>query len=141
MIVNAIKNGIVLDHISAGYGMKIYDALNLEKLDCEIVILKNVPSKKLGKKDIIKINKVIELNFDAIGFINPDITVNIIQNGKIIEKKQIPLPMEIKNVLKCKNPRCITTIESALPHVFKLTNKEKKEYRCLYCETKGVKEN
>ncbi len=140
MIVNAIKNGIVLDHINAGNGIKIYKSLKLDDLDCEVVLLRNVDSNKLGKKDIIKINADINIDLDVIGYLNPDVTVNVIKEGQIIKKAHIPLPNKIENILFCKNPRCITSIEQELSHTFKLTDKENQIYRCIYCETKGIKE-
>lgn len=137
MTVDEIKNGIVLDHITAGKGMKIYNLLGLDNLECSIALIKNAPSRKMGKKDIIKIDANIELNTEIIGFVDPDITVNIIKDGKNVEKKTIALPEKLTNVLKCKNPRCISATEQELPHIFTLADKEKRIYRCLYCETKA----
>ncbi len=137
MKIDSIKNGIVLDHITAGKGMEIYNLLGLDNLDCSIALIKNAPSRKMGKKDIIKIDANIELDTEIIGFVDPDITVNIIKDGKNVEKKTIALPEKLTNVLKCKNPRCITTTEQELPHIFTLADKEKRIYRCLYCETKA----
>ncbi|MBR2489542.1 MAG: aspartate carbamoyltransferase regulatory subunit [Clostridia bacterium] len=137
MTVDEIKNGIVLDHITAGKGMKIYNLLGLDNLECSIALIKNAPSRKMGKKDIIKIDADIELDTEIIGYIDPDITVNIIKNGKNVEKKTIELPQKLTNVLKCKNPRCISATEQELPHIFTLADKEKRIYRCLYCETKA----
>jgi aspartate carbamoyltransferase regulatory subunit len=135
MNIDSIKNGFVIDHITAGLGMKIFTLLKLDELDCSIALIKNVPSKKMGKKDIIKIDADIEVNTDILGYIDPDITVNIIKEGKIIEKKSIGLPERLTNVISCKNPRCITTTEQELPQIFNLTDPEKRVYRCLYCES------
>ena len=137
MKIDAIKNGVVLDHIKAGKSMELYSFLNLEQLDCQVAIIKNAPSKKMGKKDIIKIASDLELNLDILGYTDPDITVNIIRDGVLTEKKKLELPREIVNVIKCKNPRCITTTEQDIKHIFKLTNREAREYRCLYCEAKA----
>ncbi|MBO5089496.1 MAG: aspartate carbamoyltransferase regulatory subunit [Clostridia bacterium] len=137
MTVDTIKNGIVIDHITAGLGMKIYSLLRLDELDCSVAFIKNAPSRKMGKKDIIKIDADIDLKADILGYIDPDVTVNIIKDGNIIEKKQIALPQKLENVIVCKNPRCITTTEQELPQVFKLTDKEKRVYRCIYCESKA----
>ena len=137
MNIDAIKNGIVIDHIKAGKSMEIYDYLNLGELDCTVAVIKNVVSGKMGKKDIIKIDAAIDLKTDVLGYVDPDVTVNIIKDGNIIEKKQIALPEKLENVIKCRNPRCITTTEQELPQIFKLTDKEKRIYRCIYCETKA----
>lgn len=137
MNVDSIKNGVVIDHITAGCGMKLYELLELDSLDVSVAIIKNVSSKKMGKKDIIKIDADIKVNLDVIGYVDPDATVNIIKDGVLIEKKVISLPQTLTNVIKCKNPRCITTCEQELDHVFKLTDKENKVYRCIYCETKA----
>ena len=135
MNIDSIKNGFVIDHIDAGKGMLIYENLELNKLDCQVAIITNAKSKKKGKKDIIKIDKKIDLNIDTIAFINPDATVNIVENDKIVEKKKLSLPEKIVNVAKCKNPRCITSIERDLDQVFILTDKENEVYRCKYCES------
>lgn len=137
MTVDTIKNGIVIDHITAGLGMKIYSLLKLDDLDCQVALIKNAPSKKMGKKDIIKIDAAIDLKTDVLGYVDPDVTVNIIKDGNIIEKKQIELPEKLENVIKCRNPRCITTTEQELPQIFKLTDKGNRVYRCIYCETKA----
>lgn len=137
MTVDTIKNGIVIDHITAGLGMKIYSLLKLDELDCQVALIKNAPSKIMGKKDIIKIDSDIDLKTDVLGYVDPDVTVNIIKNGNIVEKKRIELPEKLENVIKCRNPRCITTTEQELPQVFKLTDKENRIYRCIYCETKA----
>ncbi len=137
MTVDEIKNGIVLDHITAGRGMKIYSLLNLGDLGCSVALINNAESRKMGKKDIIKIDADIEINTDILGYIDPDITVNIIKDGKMQEKKRIALPEKLTNVITCKNPRCITTTEQELPQIFKLTDKENRVYRCLYCESQA----
>ena len=139
MRIDAIKNGIVIDHIDAGRAMKIYEMLGLDKLECPVALLKNVPSEKMGKKDIIKIDADIQLDMDILGYVDPGITVDIIKDSVLIEKKSIGLPEKLTNVIKCKNPRCITTTEQELPHIFKLTDKDKRVYRCIYCEAKAEK--
>ena len=137
MIIDAISNGIVIDHISAGKAMYLYNILGLDQLDCSVALLKNVVSSKLGRKDIIKIDRIIDIDLDAIGYVDPGITVNIIKGGELAKRTHIDLPEEITNVIHCKNPRCITTTEQELPHVFKLTDREKRVYRCIYCESKA----
>lgn len=137
MNIDPIKNGIVIDHIEAGKGMQIYNSLNLSELDCTVAVIKNVPSKKTGKKDIIKIDADIKLDLDVLGYIAPEVTVNFIKDGVTMEKKKLELPEELKNVIKCKNPRCITSIEQGIEHVFKLVDKQNKIYRCIYCESKA----
>ena len=137
MNIDSINNGVVIDHITAGLGMKLYELLKLDTLDASVAIIKNVTSKKMGKKDIIKIDADIEVDFDVIGFVDPDATVNIIKGGVLVEKRSIDMPKTLVNVIKCKNPRCITSCEQELDHVFKLTDKENKVYRCLYCENKA----
>ena len=135
--VGELNEGFVLDHIQAGKSMDIYKYLKLGQLDCCVAIIKNARSNKMGKKDIIKVECPIDmLDLDMLGFIDHNITVNIIQDSKIIEKKKLHLPKEIKDVIKCKNPRCITSIEQGLPHIFVLTDKEQEVYRCKYCEEK-----
>ncbi|MBO5213915.1 MAG: aspartate carbamoyltransferase regulatory subunit [Clostridia bacterium] len=135
MHIDSIRNGLVIDHISAGKGMEIYDLLGLGTLDCTIAIIKNSNSRKMGKKDIIKIDAQIDLDLNILGYVDPGITVNVIQDGVLIEKKTVDLPETLTNVLKCKNPRCITSTEQELKHVFKLTDPESRTYRCIYCET------
>ena len=135
--VGAIREGCVLDHIKAGKAMTIYKDLKLDQLDCTVAIIKNARSHKLGKKDIIKVECPIEnLDLDILGFIDHNITVNIVKDEKIVEKKQLKLPNQIVNVIRCKNPRCITSIEQGLDHVFFLADEEKEVYRCMYCEEK-----
>ncbi len=137
MVIDSIQNGIVIDHINAGKGMDIYRILNLEALDCQVAIIKNAASKKRGRKDVIKIDSLIDLNLDVLGYIDPELTVNYIQNGVMIDKKHLELPERVTNVIVCNNPRCITSTERELPHIFKLTDREKRIYRCLYCESKA----
>ena len=137
MIIGQIKDGIVLDHISAGLGMTLYNFLGLDKLDCQVALIKNAESIKMGKKDIIKIDRVIDINMDALGYLDPGVTVNIIKDGKLAKRQNIDIPERIENVIKCKNPRCITTVEQELPHIFTLRDKENRVYRCLYCESKA----
>ena len=135
--VGALNEGFVLDHIQAGKSMEIYRYLKLDKLDCCVAIIKNARSAKMGKKDIIKVECPIDmLNLDILGFIDHNITVNIIKDGQICEKKSLTLPKQITNVIKCRTPRCITSIEQELDHVFVLTDPEKEIYRCKYCEEK-----
>lgn len=136
MKIDSIKNGIVLDHITAGRGMEIYKSLGLDKLDCSVAIIKNVKSNKMGKKDIIKISDSFEVNFDVLGYIDPDVTVCVIENGGVKSKHKVELPQTITNIARCKNPRCITSIEQEIDHVFKLVDREKQIYRCIYCESK-----
>ena len=137
MKIDSIQSGIVLDHIKAGKSMQIYKYLGLDDLDCSVAIIKNASSNKMGKKDIIKVECPIEnLDLDILGFIDHNITVNIIEDGKIISKKPLKLPREIKNIIRCKNPRCITSIEQGLDHIFVLTDEENQVYRCKYCEEK-----
>lgn len=137
MNIDSITNGVVIDHITQGRGMKLYELLGLDALDCSVAIIRNVGSGKMGKKDIIKVDADIEINFDVIGYVDPGITVNLIRDGKIYDKKTIDMPEKLKNVIKCKNPRCITSVEQELDHIFKLTDKENSVYRCIYCETKA----
>lgn len=135
MNIDSIRNGIVIDHIQAKKGLEIYEALKLNELDCSVAIITNAKSKKMGKKDIIKIDKSIDLDLDILGYIDPNITINIIKNDERIDKYHVEPPKEIVNIVKCKNPRCITSVEQELNHIFVLTDKEKKIYRCKYCET------
>ena len=137
MNVDSIKNGIVIDHITAGLGMTVYNLLGLDALDCPVAIIKNVSSHKMVKKDIIKIDADIELDLDILGYVDPGVTVNVIRESKLVEKKSIELPEKLVNVVKCKNPRCITTTEQELDHVFKLTDRNKRVYRCIYCEVQA----
>ncbi len=137
--IDSIEKGIVLDHIKAGKAMEIYNHLNLDNLDCSIAIIKNVKSNKMGAKDIIKINDNIDINLDVLAYIDPDITVNIIRDSQSVEKKRLELPEMIVNVAKCKNPRCITSDEQGIKHVFKLVDRESRTYRCMYCDHRAPK--
>ena len=134
MNIDSIKNGYVIDHIKSGNAMKIYELLKLNELDCQIAIITNAKSKKTGKKDIIKIDRAIEIDLDKLGFIDPNVTVNIVKDDKIVEKRKLSLPERVVNVAICKNPRCITSIEKSLDQVFNLTDRENEVYRCKYCE-------
>ena len=134
MNIDSIKNGYVIDHIKAGRAMQIYNLLNLNNLDCQVAIITNAKSKKSGKKDIIKIDRNIPINIDALGFIDHSVTVNVVKDDKKIEKKKLKLPEKIVNLAKCNNPRCITSIEKNLDQIFLLTDKENEVYRCMYCE-------
>lgn len=134
MNIDGVTNGIVLDHISAGKSMQIYNYLKLNELDCSVAIIKNARSTKYGKKDIIKIDDVIELDLDVLGYIDPNITINIVKDGKLLKKDHLELPERLRGIIKCKNPRCITSIEQEIVHEFRLTDKEKKVYRCIYCD-------
>ena len=137
MNIDSIKNGFVIDHIPAGMAMEVYRVLKLKKLSCPVAMIMNAASDKMGKKDIIKIDAEIELNFEALGYVAPDVTVNIIKDGKLTEKRHIELPEKITNVIKCKNPRCITSVEPGIDQVFNLTDKDNRVYRCIYCESKA----
>lgn len=134
MNVDGVRNGIVLDHIAAGKSMEIYRLLNLDRLSCSVAVLQNVPSKKYGTKDIIKIDEMIDVNLDIIGYIDPNITVNIVRNNELVSKKHLSLPERLDNVIFCKNPRCITSTEQEIVHSFKLADAEKRIYRCVYCD-------
>ncbi len=134
--IGGLHQGVVIDHIVAGQAMNIYEYLELGKLDCCVAIIKNASSKKMGRKDIIKIEGPFALDLDTLAVLDPNITVNIIENDKIVEKRKLRLPERVTNILRCKNPRCITSIEQELPHVFLLTNPEKQIYRCAYCDQK-----
>lgn len=141
MNIDSITNGIVIDHITAGRSMKLYDLLGMDSFDCSVAIIKNVVSSKMGKKDIIKIDADIPVDFDLIGYVDPTVTINIIKDGKLVEKKTLDVPEKLKNVIICKNPRCITSTEQDIEHIFKLTDKEKRVYRCIYCDTKAASED
>ena len=135
--VGKIDEGFVLDHIPAGMSLEIYKYLHLDQLDCTVAIIKNAKSNKLGKKDILKVECSVDvLDLDVLAVLNQGITINVIKDSIIVEKKELELPKEIKGVIKCKNPRCITSIEQELPHIFRLTDLKKKVYRCIYCEEK-----
>ena len=137
MNIDSIREGLVIDHITAGNAMRIYNLLGFDKLECSIAIIKNVNSKKMGKKDIIKIDSNIEINLEALGYIDPGITIDVIRDSKLVEKRSVDLPERLHGVLNCKNPRCITSCEQELEQVFILTDKENRVYRCMYCEAKG----
>ena len=137
MRIGHIENGIVLDHITAGNGMNIYNVLNLDKLDCTVALIKNAESPKMGKKDIIKISTHLDIDTDILGYLDPGVTVNIIHDGEVVERRTLELPQRVVGVIKCKNPRCITSTEREIIHEFKLTDPAKKVYRCIYCEQKA----
>ena len=139
MIIGQIKDGIVLDHISAGKAMNIYNVLKLGELDCTVALIKNADSAKMGKKDIIKISTHMDLDLDVLGYLDPGITVNIIKDGQVSERRTLELPEKVVGVIKCKNPRCITSVEREIVHEFRLTDRTKKVYRCIYCEQKASK--
>lgn len=136
MNIDGVNNGIVLDHIKAHKAMEIYRLLGLDKLECCVAIIQSAHSQKYGKKDMIKIDQIIDLDLDILGYIDSNITVNIVKNGHLVEKKHLSLPNTLKNVIKCKNPRCITSVEQSCDHIFKLVDKENKVYRCVYCDSK-----
>ena len=137
MVIDAISNGIVLDHIRAGLSMELYRILNLDKLQCSVAVLKNVTSRKMGRKDIIKIDEIIDLNLDVLGYVDPGNTVSIVRDGKLDRKFSVELPERVVNVIRCRNPRCISSTEQELPRIFKLTDREKRVYRCIYCESRA----
>ena len=140
LTISGIQEGFVLDHIQAGMSLQIYHDLKLDELDCTVAIIKNVKSSKMGRKDILKVECSVEaLDLDVLAFIDHNITVNVIKDNKIVEKKELCLPKQVKNVIKCKNPRCITSIEQELDQIFVLADKEKEVYRCIYCEQKYAK--
>lgn len=141
MNIDAIKNGIVIDHIKAGQAMEIYRFLGLDKLDCPIAIIKNAFSKRMGRKDIIKVDTEIMPDISALGYIDSTLTINIIKNGENVAKYHPELPLEIVDIVPCKNPRCITSTEQELPHVFRLTDKENGTYRCIYCDSSAKRNN
>ena len=134
MIIGQIKDGIVLDHITAGKSMEIYNVLKLGKLDCNVAMIQNATSEKMGKKDIIKIGTLMDINLDVLGYLDPGITVNVIRDGKVDKRYHLWLPERVVGVIKCKNPRCITSVEVNAVHEFRLADKDKKIYRCIYCE-------
>jgi len=137
MNIDSINRGIVLDHIKAGKAMEIYRYLNLDNLTCSVAIIKNVKSGVMGLKDIIKVDDRFDIDLDILGYIDPDITINIIDGGKVVEKKRVALPRKLTNVIKCKNPRCITSTEPDLDQIFMLSDKDKRIYRCQYCEAQN----
>ena len=141
MILGQLKNGIVIDHISAGKGIYIYNILGLAKLECTVAMIKNADSTKMGKKDIIKIGEIIDLDFDLLGFIDPGITVNVIEDGKLAKREKLTLPERISGVIKCKNPRCITSVEPELRQEFRLSDRDRRVYRCIYCDNAAPDQN
>lgn len=141
MNIDSIKNGIVIDHIHAGGAMELYRLLNLDKLDCTVAIIKNAPSGLMGRKDIIKIDSITDIDLTVIGYVDPGATINVIKDGRLFEKRKLTMPEKIVNVLRCKNPRCITSVEPDLPQIFRLTSPETHTYRCIYCETKAEANN
>ena len=140
MIIGQIRDGIVLDHITAGNGIRIYDILGLGKLDCTVAMIKNADSSKMGKKDIIKVGQVIDLDFAVLGYIDPGITVNIIRDGKLLKREHLSLPERVTGIIKCKNPRYITSCEQELEQEFRLTDRENKVYRCVYCDSEAPRD-
>ena len=139
MNIDSINTGYVIDHIGAGKAMTLYKLLGLDRLECPVAMIMNATSKRMGRKDIIKIDGDIDINIDVIGYVDPNATVNVIRDEKLVEKRDITVPTELKNVLFCKNPRCITSTEQELPHIFRLTDSNKRIYRCIYCDTKASK--
>ena len=139
MHIDEIQNGIVIDHITAGKSLEIYHFLHLEELDCSVALLRNVVSQKMGRKDIIKIDQVLDIDLGVLGYMDPNITISIIKNGKKVDKFHPELPEEICDVITCKNPRCITSVEQEIKHIFKLTDRERRIYRCIYCESEAKK--
>ena len=135
MNIDSIQNGVVIDHITAGQGMRLYQLLGLDALDVSVAIIKNVVSGKMGKKDIIKIDADIPVDFQVIGYVDPGATLNIIKDGQLVSKQTVEMPDRLTDVIRCYNPRCITTTEQELKQIFKLTDREKRVYRCIYCET------
>lgn len=140
MNIDSIQNGIVMDHIKAGKGLDLFHQLKLERLDCSVALIINASSKKMGKKDIIKVDADLDLDLDILGYIDPDITVNIIKDGKRMGKLRPQLPERLTNIIQCKNPRCITVEEQEIQHIFQLTDREKRIYRCIYCESQAKRE-
>ncbi|MDR0396126.1 MAG: aspartate carbamoyltransferase regulatory subunit [Oscillospiraceae bacterium] len=134
MNIDSIRNGIVIDHIQAGNSMRIYQLLRLDRLECSVAIIKNCKSRKMGRKDIIKIDEDFDVNLDALGFVDPTVTVSVIRDGQTVGKRKISPPERIVNVIRCNNPRCITTTEPGLDHVFHLTDASRRQYRCAYCD-------
>ncbi len=137
MNIDSIKNGIVIDHITAGKGMLLYELLHLGELDCSVALIKNAPSRKICKKDIIKVDSDIAIDYDVVGYAAPEATVNIIKDSVLVEKCTVPIPQTLTNVIHCKNPRCITSVERDLDNIFELKDAESKVYRCLYCDAEA----
>ena len=134
--IDSLENGIVIDHIAAGSGMQIYKLLHLDQLDCCVAVIQNAKSTKYGRKDIIKIDGIIDLDLDILGYVDHNVTVDVIQNGRIADKKKLVLPKRLKNVIRCKNPRCITSAEPGIDQIFRLCGEDNRSYRCIYCEQK-----
>ena len=134
MNIDGVENGIVLDHIQAGKSMEVYRLLQLDKLDCSVAVIQNAKSTKYDKKDIIKIDEMIHLDMDILGYIDPNITINLVENNRLIQKSKTALPKKLTNVISCKNPRCITSIEQEIQQIFYLADEEKQIYRCMYCD-------
>lgn len=132
--ITSIDKGIVIDHIKAGFGFQVYNYLNLDKAEYNVALITNAYSQKMGKKDIIKINNVIDIDYTFLGLIDPNITVNIIDNGKTVKKVKLEVPQVVRNIIRCKNPRCVTSVEHYFDHVFHLVDKDKRSYRCEYCD-------
>lgn len=141
MNIDSIKNGLVIDHIRAGGAMDLYRLLHLGDMDCTVAIIKNAPSGLMGRKDIIKIDSMTDIDLTVIGYVDPGATINVIKDGRLFEKRKLTMPEKIVNVLRCKNPRCITSVEPDLPQIFRLTSPETHTYRCIYCETKAEANN
>ncbi|MCD8066433.1 MAG: aspartate carbamoyltransferase regulatory subunit [Oscillospiraceae bacterium] len=137
MNIDSIRNGYVIDHITAGRGMEIYNLLKLNRLDCQVAIINNAVSGKFGRKDIIKVDGEFELDMAVLGYVDPGVTIDVIRNGVLVEKKKAALPEKLTNVLFCRNPRCITPVEQEIPHIFRLANAEKRIYRCIYCDAEA----
>ena len=140
MIIGQIKDGIVLDHITAGSALRIYHVLGLDRLDCTVALIQRADSKKMGKKDIIKIGQVIDLDFDVLGYLDPGITVNVIKNGELAKREHLSLPEKVTDIIRCKNPRCITMTEPGIRQQFRLTDPKKKVYRCVFCDSEAPTE-
>ena len=139
MIIGTIVNGVVIDHIPAGRGMELYSKMKLDRLECEVALIKNAPSGKCGKKDILKVNEEIKINYEILGYIDPRITVNIIKDGQRVQKMHPALPETLIDVIFCRNPRCITSVDQEISHVFRLTDREHGVYRCVYCDAQADK--
>ena len=140
MIIGQIKDGIVLDHITAGSALRIYHVLGLDRLDCTVALIQRADSKKMGKKDIIKVGQVIDLDFDVLGYLDPGITVNVIRDGELAKREHLSLPDKVTDIIRCKNPRCITSTEPGIPQQFRLTDRKNKIYRCVFCDSEAPTE-
>ena len=140
MIIGQIRDGIVLDHITAGNAIRIYHVLGLDKLTCTVALIQNAISRKMGTKDIIKVGQVIDLDFDVLGYLDPGITVNVIRDGELAKREHLSLPETVSDIIRCKNPRCITSTEPAVRQEFRLTDRQNKIYRCIYCDSEAPHE-